>query len=135
MGAGLDLPKGGMCLHARSIRTPVQPAIEDNFGWNPEALRALYREAFRIGRRPVRGSGAIILPAFVYSASGVGIGGGLFAKTALNYRINDAGLGVPEVCLLSRTDIMGVLALGMDLGTIGLPGLSVGGTLTRERRF
>lgn len=113
----------------------LQPAIEDNFDWNSEALRALYREAFRIGRRPVRGTGAIVLPAFVYSANGVGIGGGLFAKTALNYRINDAGLGVPEVYLLSRTDIMGVLALGMDLGTIGLPGLSVGGTLTRERRF
>lgn len=113
----------------------VQPAIEANFDWDAQALGALYREAFRIGRRPVRGTGAVVLPAFVYSTNGIGIGGGLFAKTALNYRINDAGLGVPEVYLLSRTDVMGVLALGMDFGTMGLSGLSVGGTLTRERRF
>jgi len=71
----------------------------------------------------------------VYSTGGVGLGGGLFAKTSLNYRMNDAGLGVPEVYLLSRTDLMAVLSLGLDLGAIGLPGLSVGGTATQSRRF
>jgi len=113
----------------------VQPAIEANFEWDREALKELYRDVHRRGRRPVRGTGAVVLPSFVYSTSGVGIGGGLFAKTSLNYRMQDAGLGVPEVYLLSRTDVMAVLSVGLDLGTIGLPGLSVGGTATQSRRF
>lgn len=113
----------------------VQPAIEAGFDLETGALKDLYRDAYRLGRSPVRGDGAVVLPAFVYSALGVGIGGGLFAKTALNYSVSDAGLGVPEVYLLSRTDIMAVAALGLDLSGIGLAGTSVGVTATRTRRF
>jgi hypothetical protein len=99
------------------------------------ALEDLYREAYRRSRTPVRGNAALVLPAFVYSTNTVGFGGGLFAKTSLNYRMNDAGLGVPEVYLLSRTDLTAVLSVGLDLGAIGLPGLSVGGTASQSRRF
>ena len=94
----------------------LRPAIEANFELEAEALESLYRDAERQGRRPVRGTGAVVVPSFVYSTSGVGIGGGLFAKTSLNYRLDDAGLGVPEAYLLSRTDVMAVLALGFDAG-------------------
>jgi len=113
----------------------VQPAIDANFDLDAEELEDLYRDAQRRGRNPVRGDGAVVLPSFVYSTSGVGIGGGLFAKTSLNYRTGNAALGVPEVYLLSRTDVMAVLSVGLDLRKIGLPGLSVGGTATRNRRF
>jgi len=113
----------------------VRPAVEDNFERDTEELEDLYRDAYRLGRDPVRGTGAIVLPSFVYSVNGVGLGGGLFAKTALNYRMSDAGLGVPQVYLLSRTDLMAVLSAGLDLGKIGLSGLSVGGTAAQKRRF
>jgi hypothetical protein len=133
---------GGMAGASRNMRKQirffnrrVQPAIESNFEKDPGVLRTLYRDAYRLGRHPVRGSAAVELPSFVYASETVGIGGGLFAKTALDYRIDDAGLGVPEVFLLSRTDVMAVLSLGVNLDLIGLPGLSVGGTLKRTRRF
>ncbi|MEF8817097.1 MAG: hypothetical protein V5A58_09925 [Salinibacter sp.] len=119
----------------RFFNDRLRPAIEANFELEAEALESLYRDAERQGRRPVRGTGAVVVPSFVYSTSGIGIGGGLFAKTSLNYRLDDAGLGVPEAYLLSRTDVMAVLALGFDLEAVGLPGASVGGTVTRARRF
>jgi hypothetical protein len=119
----------------RFFNDRLQPAIEANFEMEAGALESLYRDASRRGRRPVRGTGAVVLPSFVYSTSGLGLGGGLFAKTSLNYRLGDAGLGVPEVYLLSRTDLMAVLSLGLSLEPLGLPGASVGGTVTRGRRF
>ena len=61
----------------------VQPAIDANFDLDAEVLEDLYRDAHRRSRDPARGNGAVVLPSFVYSTSGVGIGGGLFAKTSL----------------------------------------------------
>lgn len=113
----------------------VQPIVESNFEVAPAVLEDLYHDADQLGRPPSRGGAAVVLPSFVYSTGGVGIGAGLFAKTALNYRIDAGGLGVPNVHLLSRTDVMAVFSLGLDLDTIGLPGISVGGTATRTRRF
>lgn len=113
----------------------IRPAVESGFRLETDALERLYRDAYQLGRHPIRGNGAVVLPSFVYSTNGFGIGGGIFAKTALNYRMNDAGVGVPEVYLLSRTDVMALVSLGMDLGSIGLDGASVGVTATRTRRF
>ncbi|MFB6231901.1 MAG: hypothetical protein ABEL04_12180 [Salinibacter sp.] len=113
----------------------VQPAIESNFDLEPDALEELYQDTYELGRQPLRGTGAVVLPSFVYSKNGIGVGGGLFAKTALNYRTKGAGLGVPSIYLLSRTDVMALLSLGVDLKTIGLPGVSVGVTGTRTRRL
>lgn len=113
----------------------VEPAVESGFDLEGDELEALYREAYTLGRSPTRGTGAVVLPSFIYSTQGVGVGGGLFAKTALNYRIEGGGLGVPDVFLLSRTDVMALGAIGIGLGFLGLPGLSVGVTGTRTRRF
>jgi len=113
----------------------LQPAIDANFDLDTQVLKDLYRDAYRRGRNPVRGTGAVVLPSFVYSTGDVGLGGGLFVNTSLNYRVNGAGLGVPEVYLLSRTDLMAALSAGINLDAIGLPGLSVGGTATQTRRF
>lgn len=133
---------GAQVSASRNLRSQIeffnrrlQPAIESNFEDDPAVLERLYRDAYQLGRRPVRGRGAVVLPAFVYSTGGVGAGAGLFAKTALNYRVSDGGLGVPNINLLSRTDVMAVFALGLDLDMIGLSGFSVGGTATRTRRF
>ncbi|MFB6273099.1 MAG: hypothetical protein ABEL51_09430 [Salinibacter sp.] len=132
---GLASASGNMREQIRFLNHRVQPAIESNFEGDPDALDALYRDAYRLGRHPARGGAAVVLPAFVYSSQNVGIGGGLFAKTSLNYRITGAELGVPEVYLLSRTDVMAVLSFGVTLAPIGLPGLSVGGTLKRTQRY
>lgn len=113
----------------------IQPAIDANFELETEALDELYREAYRFGRTPVRGDGAVVFPSVVYSSGGFGIGGGLFAKTALNYRVSGTELGVPEIFLLSRTDVMAVASLGLELDALGLPGVSLGATATRTRRF
>lgn len=113
----------------------IKPAIESNFDLEEDALEQLYREAHKRGRHPLRGSGAIILPSFVYSWEHLGVGGGLFAKTALNYRTNRGGVGVPEVFFLSRTDVMALLSVGADLEMIGIPNVSLGLTATRTRRL
>lgn len=113
----------------------VEPAIEAEFDMESEALNALYRDARALDRHPTRGHGAVVLPSFVYSTNRVGVGGGLFAKTALNYRVEDRGDEIPEVYLLSRTDIMALASVGIELGMFGLPGLSIGLTGTRTQRF
>lgn len=119
----------------RFFNRRIQPAVDSDFDLEESRLDRLYREASRLGQNPIRGEGAVLFPSFVYSTSGIGVGGGLFAKTALNYRVNDAGLGVPEVYLLSRTDVMAVASLGFDLDALGLEGASIGVTATRTRRF
>lgn len=119
----------------RYFNRRIQPAIESEFDLDTNALEELYRDTYRLGQNPIRGHGAVMLPSFVYSGSGIGLGGGLFAKTAVNYRVRDAGLGVPEVYLLSRTDVMAVASVGVDLGRLGVPGANVGVTATRTRRF
>ncbi len=113
----------------------VAPAIETGFDRGTEAHTALYREASTFTRRPARGHGAVVLPSFVYSTSGLGVGGGLFAKTALNYRVDEAGGSPPELFLLSRTDVMALASIGVDLGGLGLSGLSMGVTGGRTQRF
>lgn len=113
----------------------VAPVLESNFDLSTGALADLHREAFRLSRRPGRGHGAVLLPSFVYSPGALGVGAGLFAKTALNYRIEDAGAGIPSVWLLNRTDVMALLSLGLDLRIVGLPELSVGITGTQTRRM
>lgn len=113
----------------------VKPAVRSGFDLSTEALADLHREAAALGQRPSRGQGAILLPSFVYSPGALGIGGGAFAKTALNYRVEEGEGGVPSVWLLNRTDIMALASLGLDLRVMGLPGLSVGVTGTQTRRF
>lgn len=113
----------------------VAPAIESNFDGSTGPLAELHREAFRLSQRPGRGHGAMLLPSFVYSPGALGVGAGLFAKTALNYRIEEAGAGVPSVWLLNRTDVMALVSLGLDLRIVGVPELSVGITGTQTRRM
>lgn len=119
----------------RFYNQEVKPAAGQDFDLSTEALADLHREAFSLGRRPSRGHGAVLLPSFIYSPGAFGVGGGVFAKTALNYRIEEGGAGIPTAHLLSRTDLIALASLGLDLRVIGLPSVSVGVTGTQTRRF
>lgn len=119
----------------RFFNDRVAPAIETEFDMRHEAQEALYQDASRFARRPSRGEGVVTLPSFAYTSDLIGVGGGLFAKTALNYRVEEGGGTVPEVFLLSRTDVMALASLGLNLSWLGLDGLSVGVTGTRTQRF
>ena len=102
----------------------------------PAAARAQLRQSTdALWDRPSRGSGDILLPSFVYSPGALGVGGGLFTKTAVNYHLQTRGDGVAAPWMLSRTDLMAVLAAGLDLRVLGLSGLSVGATGTQTRRY
>jgi len=120
--------------HVRFYNREVEPAIASEFDLSTQALAELNREAAALATRPSRGHGAVLLPSFIYSPGAFGIGGGVFAKTALNYRIDDGGAGVPSVRLLSRTDLMALASLGLDLRVIGLPSVAIGITGTQTRR-
>lgn len=121
--------------HIRFYDREVEPAIAAEFDLSADALADLQREAARLRARPGRGHGAVLLPSFIYSPGALGVGGGVFTKTALNYRIEEGGGGVPAARLLSRTDLMAVASLGLDLRVVGLPQLTVGVTGSQTRRF
>ncbi len=113
----------------------VKPAVDAGFNLSTEALADLHHRARALGRQPSRGHGVVLLPSFIYSSGAFGVGGGVFAKTALNYRIEEGGAGIPSVRLLNRTDLMALASLGLDLRVIGLSDLAVGVTGTQTRRF
>lgn len=117
--------------HVQFLNDRLNPALE---GTSDESVASLEQAATQRVSRPSRGHAGIVLPSFVYSPGAFGIGGGLFAKTAVNYRMERSDDG-PALWALSRTDVMGVVSMGGNLGSIGLEGLSVGLTATQTRRF
>lgn len=115
----------------------LQPAIDtgiDNL--SDSELRSLYEDTFAQGQKRASLDGQFLLPSVIIGLKGVGVGGGLFATTGLDYRIRNAGLGLPQLDIVGRTDLMGVLTGGVDLETlIGVTGLAVGVTGKYTRRF
>ena len=76
----------------------LQPAIDtgiDNL--TDSELRSLYEDAFAQGQQRASLNSQILLPSVIVGAKGIGVGGGLFATTGLNYRIRNAGLGLPQL--------------------------------------
>ena len=117
------------------IRDQLEPALDQGFeSLSDEELRNLYDDALNQGYRPTTVEGAVRLPTAVWSMGPVGAGVGLFATSDLTYRFGDAGLGIPFVDLVGRTDVMARAGAGADLGALGLPGLAVGlmGHVTRR---
>jgi hypothetical protein len=119
--------------HIRFFNQEAGRAVREGDGFASGAR--LRRRADDLRERPSRGGGDILLPSFVYSSGAFGVGGGVFTKTAVNYRLLGGADGTPSPWMLSRTDLMAVLSAGLDLRVLGLPGLSVGGTGTRTRRL
>lgn len=120
--------------HIHFYNRRVAPAVESDFDLSTEELSTLVRDAAALGRRPSRGHGAVLLPSFVYAPGALAVGGGLYAKTALNYRVEEGDAGIPSVWTRSRTDLMALASLGLDLRVVGLSGVSVGLTGTQTRR-
>ena len=119
----------------RFLNQQLGPAVAEAGAPSGETLATLRREAEALQARPGRGAASVLLPNFVYAPGALAIGGGVFAKTATNYRLeSEEGMGA-SVWALNRTDLMAVVALGLDLRVIGLPGLTVGATGTQTRRY
>ena len=113
----------------------VKPASGDDNSLTSEQQAALLRETDALRPRPSRGHGAVLLPSFVYAPGALAVGGGVFAKTGINYRIVEGRRGAPKMHLLSRTDVLALAAVGLDLRVIGLSNVTVGLTGTQTRRF
>lgn len=115
----------------------LQPALDtgiDNL--SDSELRTLYEEAFAHGQNRATVDGQFLLPSVIIGGKGIGGGVGLFATTGLDYRIENAGLGLPQLNVVSTTDLMGVATAGIDFGKLlGVGGLAVGITGKYTRRF
>lgn len=121
--------------HVRFFNQEAVRAVREGDGLSSGARARLRRRAADLRERPSRGGGGILLPSFVYSPGAFAVGGGVFTKTTVNYRLLGGADVTPSPWMLSRTDLMAVLSAGLDLRVLGLPGLSVGATGTRTRRL
>ena len=119
--------------HVRFLNQEAARAVREGEALSAGARARLRQSAAALRDRPSRGTGGILLPSFVYSPGALGVGGGLFTKTAINYRLQAEG--GPSPWMVSRTDLMAVLSAGLDLRVLGLQGLSVGATGTQTRRY
>lgn len=126
---------GGIRDQVSFYQDRVDPAIQAQFDLPASELRSLYDEAFDLGRRPTRGSATLLLPAFTARRGAWGFGGSLALDSRARYRVGNAGLGVPEVNVVGRTDASLLLATGVDLTRSGLTGLSAGVTVKATRRY
>lgn len=115
----------------------LQPAIDTGIeNLSDSELRSLYDETFAQGNNRATIDGRFLLPSVIIGGKGIGLGGGLFATTGLDYQIRNAGLGLPQLSVLSTTDLMGVATAGLDFQKlIGMSGLAVGLTGKYTRRF
>lgn len=115
----------------------LQPAIDTGIDNLSDAeLRSLYEDTFAQGQARSSVNGQFLLPSVVIGGKGVGIGAGAFASTGFDYRIENAGLGLPQLNVVSMTDIMGVATVGIDFQKMmGFSGLAVGITGKYTRRF
>ncbi|MFB6247088.1 MAG: hypothetical protein ABEL97_00795 [Salinibacter sp.] len=121
--------------HIRFLNQEAARAVREGDALSAAARARLRRSAAALRERPSRGSGDILLPSFVHSPGAFGVGGGVFTKTAVTYRLLGGTGEGRSPWMLSRTDVMAVLSMGVDLRVLGLPGLSVGGTGTQTRRY
>jgi hypothetical protein len=115
----------------------LQPAIDtgiDNL--SDSELRSLYEDAFAQGQARSSVDGQFLLPSVIVGGKGIGVGAGVFATTGFDYRIENAGLGLPQLNVVSMNDIMGVATVGVDVQKLlGMSGLAVGITGKYTRRF
>lgn len=121
---------------ARFFANRLEPALDQGLETlSNEELRALYDDALDLGYRPTTINGTGLLPAFVWETAPVGAGLGFFSYSDLTYRFSDAGLGIPLLELVGRTDLVARAGTGVRLDALGLPGFAVGLTGHLTRRF
>jgi hypothetical protein len=118
----------------RFYNNELSPAIDRGLDDIPtDEIESLYNDALAVTATPSQGHASVLLPALTRQVTdGVGVGGGLFMKTDGSFQFFNAGLGIPQVTLTSRTDFMGVASAGVDLP---VRGLSVGTTVKYTKRY
>lgn len=114
----------------------LQPALDTGIeNLSDEEQRALYDDIFAMASQPTVLKADLLFPSFVMNRGTFGFGGGIFAHNELAYNVDDAGAGVPGLDFAAIADIMAVGATSMDLGTMGLKGLSLGVTSKFTQRY
>lgn len=126
----------GVIDQVRFFADRLEPALDRGLETLPDdELQTLYDDTIDRGYRPTTFNGTLLLPALLWEVGPVGAGIGFFSYTDLTYRFGDAGLGVPRLDLVGRTDVMGRAGVGTELAALGLPGLAVGLTGSLTRRY
>jgi len=112
----------------------LSPAIDRGLDNIPaDELESLYTDALAVTATPSQGHASVLLPALTRQVSDrVGVGGGFFMKTDGSFRFSNAGLGIPQVTLVSRSDFIGVASAGVD---VPVTGLSLGTTVKYTKRY
>ena len=119
---------------ARFYNDRLSPAIDEGLNTlEIDRLSSLYSDALSVTATPSQGRVGVLLPALTRQVSDiVGVGGGLFAQSNASASFRNSGLGVPQVALISRSDLIGVASVG---ATVPGTGLSLGTTVKYTRRY
>lgn len=112
----------------------LSPAIDEGVRTiETDRLENLYNEALSQTAAPTQGNVGIFLPALTRQVGDVvGIGGGLFTQNNVSFQFTNPGLGIPQVSLVGRSDLIGVASVG---GTVPGTGLSLGTTVKYTKRY
>lgn len=112
----------------------LSPALDEGIdNIETDRLEDLYSSALSQTVAPTQGRVGILLPALTRQVGDiVGVGGGLFAQNNVSFRFTNPGLGVPQVSLVGRSDLMGVASVG---ATVPGTGLSLGTTVKYTKRY
>lgn len=114
----------------------LKPAIDrgiENLSTD-ERVR-LYNEALELGGTRTYAGSDVLLPNVTMQVAGIGVGGGMFARNLVRYRISDAGAGVPNISFAGQSDLTALASGAVDFGRYGLAGLAAGVTAKYTRRF
>lgn len=112
----------------------LSPALDQGLdNLSDEELENLYDDTLGLTPAPSQGRVGLLLPALTRQVSDrVGVGGGLYAQSNASFQVGNAGLGVPQVSLINRSDLIGVASVGVD---VPVTGLSVGTTVKYTKRY
>ncbi len=126
-------------FYSDELGPAVEEGLEDLRLQDPDRLRALYNEAFRVGGQPKTADLAVLAPSVRFASGPVAVGVGLYAQSVTRGRITDGGAGIPFVDLYGRADIAVPVVAGVDLARTplgaALPfGLQVGASATYLQR-
>lgn len=113
------------------------PAIEEGLDEirtdDPERLRALYDESFRIGQSQKTADVAVLAPSVRMRVGGVAVGAGVYGTGTVRAKISDGGAGIPFLDAYTQADVLVPVAVAADVP--GLPfRLSVGASGTYVQR-
>lgn len=118
----------------RFYNNRLSPALDRGLENIPaDQLETLYSDALAATATPSQGRVGMLLPALTRQVTdNIGVGGGIFAKTHGSFRLYDAGIGIPQVFLVNRSDVMGLVSTGVEVLDTGL---SVGTTVKYTKRY